>query len=99
MATAPDAAILQSLDGLLVALQPQEIDTGRFRFVNEPSRFPNLFGGQLVAQAQRAMDTTVEELGAQLDRTCTSSAEVRPTNRSTWWSNVCVTGAPCRRAG
>ena len=65
MSSSPDAAIIESLDGLLRALQPQEIDTDRFRFANEPSRFPNLFGGQLVAQAQRAMDTTVEGLTPQ----------------------------------
>jgi acyl-CoA thioesterase-2 len=62
MAPAPDPSIQKSLDGLLLALEPERLSADRYRFTNEPSRFPNLFGGQLVAQAQRAMDATVDEL-------------------------------------
>jgi acyl-CoA thioesterase-2 len=59
MATASDPAILDALDGLLRALELDEIGPDRYRLANEPSRFPQLFGGQLVAQALRAMSATV----------------------------------------
>jgi acyl-CoA thioesterase II len=61
MSSAPDPMILESLDGLLRALELEEIGTDRFLLTNEPSRFPQLFGGQLVAQALRAMSATVPE--------------------------------------
>jgi acyl-CoA thioesterase-2 len=59
MSVASNPAILESLDGLLRALELEEIGPDRFRLPNEPSRFPQLFGGQLVAQALRAMSATV----------------------------------------
>jgi acyl-CoA thioesterase-2 len=56
-----ESSIEDALDALLRAL---DLDAGggdRYRAGNEqPSRFPNVFGGQLVAQALLAMSLTVE---------------------------------------
>jgi acyl-CoA thioesterase-2 len=62
MPPVPDPAILDALDGLLRALELEPVGDDRFRLTNEPSRFPNLFGGQLVAQGLHAMTATVDGL-------------------------------------
>ena len=62
MPTSPDPTILQSLDGLLHALELEPIGNDRFRLANDPSRFPQLFGGQLVAHELHAMNATVDGL-------------------------------------
>ena len=55
-----DRAILRSLDGILVALDLDEISQDRFRVEVEPDRFDRIFGGQTVAQALAAAATTVD---------------------------------------
>jgi len=61
MATAGDASITRALDGLLRALDLEDAGDDRFEAQNElPGRFPNVFGGQLVAQALLAMSRTVD---------------------------------------
>jgi acyl-CoA thioesterase-2 len=57
----PERTIRESLDGLLAALELEAVDTDTFVLANEPTRFPQLFGGQLVSQALRAMSATVAD--------------------------------------
>ena len=52
-------AILEALDGLLPALDPQPVGDDRFRVVPEPGRFDRVFGGQTLAQALLAAAATV----------------------------------------
>jgi acyl-CoA thioesterase II len=54
-----DGAILAALDGLLRALELKPLGGDRFRMDNEPGRFGRIFGGQLIAQALLAANTTV----------------------------------------
>lgn len=58
----PEASILASLDGLLLALQLERVDRDLFRAGHEPPRFPRVFGGQLAAQAMQAAAATVDEV-------------------------------------
>jgi acyl-CoA thioesterase-2 len=51
--------MLEALDALLRALELEPVSGDRFRAVNEPPRFEQVFGGQLVAQALRAASATV----------------------------------------
>jgi acyl-CoA thioesterase-2 len=56
-------SIAGALDGLLRALDLQGAGDDRYVAQNElPSRFPNVFGGQLVAQALLAMSRTIDGL-------------------------------------
>ncbi len=58
--------MLRSLDGLLRALDLERVDRDVFVAVNEPPRFPRIFGGQLAAQAMQAATVTVDQTeGAQ----------------------------------
>ena len=54
-----ESAILQSLEGLLRALQLEPLADGRFRAPCEPARFDRVFGGQVLAQAVLAATATV----------------------------------------
>ena len=54
-----DAAILDSLDGLLGALVLEPLGDDRFAVAAEPGRFDRVFGGQTVAQALLAAAATV----------------------------------------
>lgn len=54
-----DAAILDSLDGLLGALVLEPLGDDRFAVAAEPGRFDRVFGGQTVAQALLAACATV----------------------------------------
>lgn len=56
-----EQAILEALDGLLPALDPQPIGGDRFRVVPEPGRFDRVFGGQTLAQALLAAAATVTD--------------------------------------
>src|SRR4051812_17260836 len=60
----PDAvlarAILESLDGLLHALELEALGGDRFRVPGEPGRFDRVFGGQTIAQALLAAGATVD---------------------------------------
>jgi acyl-CoA thioesterase II len=53
-------AILESFEGLLLALNLEAIGTDRFRVRVEPSRFDRVFGGQSLAQALVAAAATAE---------------------------------------
>ena len=55
-----EAAILESLDGLLAALDLTPLGGDRFRVVAEPGRFDRVFGGQTLAQALLAAAASVE---------------------------------------
>lgn len=61
-APAPDLAraIGRALDELLRALDLEPVGEDRFRATNDASGFPQLFGGQLVAQALAAAGRTTE---------------------------------------
>jgi acyl-CoA thioesterase-2 len=52
-------ATLESLDGLLAALELQPTGSDRYRVLAEPGRFERVFGGQLLAQALLAASDTV----------------------------------------
>jgi acyl-CoA thioesterase-2 len=54
-------AILESLDGLLRALDLEPLDDDRFRARSEPPRFQRVFGGQTLAQALAAAGATVDD--------------------------------------
>jgi len=56
-----DAVIQRSLDELLVALDLETVSVDRFRAPSELPRFPQLFGGQMLAQALVAAARSVEE--------------------------------------
>jgi acyl-CoA thioesterase-2 len=60
-----DQAILVALDGLLRAFELVPVGDDRFRVVSEPGRFNRVFGGQVVAQALLAANTTVTGKDAQ----------------------------------
>jgi acyl-CoA thioesterase-2 len=54
-------AVLDSLDGLLQALDLEPLGDDHFRACNEPDRFGRIFGGQMVAQAIQAASLTVND--------------------------------------
>jgi acyl-CoA thioesterase-2 len=54
-----EKAILDSLDGLLLAFELEPLGEDRFRVVSEPGRFDRVFGGQMVAQALLGASATV----------------------------------------
>lgn len=56
-----ESAILEALDGLLRALDIQDLNGDRFRIHSEPPRFDRIFGGQLLAQALLAASATVSD--------------------------------------
>jgi acyl-CoA thioesterase-2 len=59
MSEALERAQFRSLEGLLRALDLEEVERDVFKGVNEPARFPRVFGGQLAAQAMQAASLTV----------------------------------------
>ncbi len=56
-----ERAILSAFDGLLRALDIELLGDDRFRAVGEPSRFDQVFGGQVVAQSWLAASATVAD--------------------------------------
>jgi acyl-CoA thioesterase-2 len=56
-----ERAALDSLDGLLAALELTPLGEDRFRADSEPDRFGRIFGGQMIAQAMSAACTTVPD--------------------------------------
>ena len=56
-----ERAVLDSLDGLLAALELTPLGDDRFRAHSEPDRFGRVFGGQMIAQAMSAASATVPD--------------------------------------
>lgn len=56
-----ERAVLDSLDGLLAALELTPLGDNRFRAHSERDRFGRVFGGQMIAQAMSAASATVPD--------------------------------------